>query len=87
MPRVYVPAELRDQCGGRTDLQLSGNTVRELIAAWEQVCPGVAARLCDQDGLRSGLAVSVAGQISRKGLRQVVGEQDEVHFLPAIGGG
>ena len=47
----------------------------------------VVERLCDGDGLAPGLAVSVNGAASALGLLQKVKPDDEVHFLPAIGGG
>jgi molybdopterin synthase sulfur carrier subunit len=44
-------------------------------------------RLCQGKDLKPGLAAIVDGQVARWGLREKVGEESEVHFLPAIGGG
>jgi molybdopterin converting factor small subunit len=49
--------------------------------------PGIADRLRQGDELRPGLSVSVSGRVSGLGLFQKVSPGDEVHFLPAIGGG
>ncbi len=41
-----------------------------------------------EDGeIRSNLAVAVDGEVARMGLMERVGEDAEIHFVPAIGGG
>jgi molybdopterin synthase sulfur carrier subunit len=61
--------------------------VRDVIDALERLYPGVKARLCDGESLRSGMVVVVDTEAARLGLGQPVGEGSEVHFVPAIGGG
>lgn len=87
MPTVFIPSQLRSLTGGQDRLDVPGGTVREVIAALDERHPGMAARLRRGDGLADGLAVSVDGAFSNKGLLAKVGPQSEVHFLPAIGGG
>jgi molybdopterin converting factor small subunit len=87
MPRVWVPALLRDLTGGREVVAVPGSRVGEVIDELERLHPGVRARLCDEHGLRPGIAVVVGTEVSRLGLRQPVGPDSEVHFLPAIAGG
>jgi molybdopterin converting factor small subunit len=87
MPRVYIPAQLRDLTAGQDVVAVAGARVGEVIDELERLFPGVKARLCDGNALRSGLAVVVGTEVCRLGLRQPVGPDDEVHFLPAIGGG
>jgi molybdopterin synthase sulfur carrier subunit len=87
MPTVWIPALLRDVTGGQETVHVSGKTVAEVIDALEQLHPGVRERLCAGDTLRTGMAVIVDTEVARLGLFQPVGEQSEVHFLPAIGGG
>ncbi|MCO6457303.1 MAG: MoaD/ThiS family protein [Pirellulaceae bacterium] len=87
MPRVFLPPALRSLAGGQESLEMPGSTVREILAELERRHPGVQAGLCQGDGLRPGLAVCVGGAVSTLGLLQPVGPDDEVHFLPAIGGG
>ena len=87
MPRVWVPALLRDLTAGREVVAVPGSRVGEVIDELERLHPGVRARLCDEHGLRPGIAVVVGTEVSRLGLRQPVGPDSEVHFLPAIAGG
>lgn len=87
MARVFIPPSMRPLVDGQTEVEVAGATVRQLIDALEAEHPGVRDRLCDADGLRPDLAVSIDGALSGKGLLTPVGEDAEVHFLPAIGGG
>jgi molybdopterin synthase sulfur carrier subunit len=87
MAVVWIPSLLRDLTGGRESVTVGGTTVRQVIEALERAYPGVKDRLCDAQGLRSGIAVAVDTQVARLGLLQPVQENSEVHFLPAISGG
>ncbi len=87
MPVVWIPSLLRGLSGGKDKVVVAGATVGEVIEHLEQQFPGMKDRLCDAGGLRRGLAVSIDTQLARFGLSQPVGENSEVHFLPAIGGG
>ena len=87
MPIVYVPTQLTALTGGVETLAVDCGNIRSVIATLDQQFPGVRDRLCLDDELRPGLSVSVNGRISSLGLYQKVQPQDEVHFIPAIGGG
>jgi molybdopterin synthase sulfur carrier subunit len=87
MARVWIPALVRDLTGGRECVTVPGARVRDVIDALERLYPGVKARLCDGENLRSGVVVVVDTEAARLGLAQPVGEASEVHFVPAIGGG
>ena len=87
MAIVWIPAMLRELTGGRERTEVSGATVREVIASLETLYPGIQERLCDDDQLRPNLVVAVDGQVSREKLRKRVDENSEIHFLPALSGG
>jgi molybdopterin converting factor small subunit len=87
MATVWIPPQLRDLTGGQETVQVAGANVRQVIDALDGQFPGVSSRLCDDQGLHSGIAVAVDTQIARLGLLQPVSESSEVHFLPAIAGG
>lgn len=87
MPRVFIPAQLRELTGEVAELELPGDTVRQIVAALDQRFPGLGARLATADGLAPGLAVSVDGRLSSRGLFAPLQPNSEIHFLPAIGGG
>jgi len=78
---------MRDLTGSRETVTVAGATVRQLLESLDGLYPGLKARLCDENGLRPGIAVAVDTQVARLGLLQPVGENSEIHFLPAIAGG
>jgi hypothetical protein len=45
------------------------------------------ARLCEGEALKPGIAAAVGQGVARLGLREPVGPDSEVHFLPALAGG
>ncbi len=87
MPRVWIPALLRDLTGGLDIVSVEGETVAQVIEALDRLYPGVQLRLCDEGRLRASIAVAVDGQIRPKKLRQRLSPSSEVIFLPAISGG
>ncbi len=87
MATLWIPALLRDLTGGQSCVEVPGQTVQQLVAALDARYPGIRARLCEGDALLPTLAVRVDGRVGRLRLREPVGPQSEVHFLPALEGG
>jgi sulfur-carrier protein len=87
MPTVWIPAPLRTLTNQQETVCIPGGTVREVIEQLDAQFPGIKARLCEGDSLRRGMVVAIDAEVSRLGLEQTVGDNNEVHFLPAIGGG
>jgi molybdopterin synthase sulfur carrier subunit len=87
MPTVWIPAPMRGLTGGLETVTTGGTTVRQVIQELDQRFPGIKDRLCTENGLRPGIAVSVDTQVATLGLLQPVGPTSEIHFLPAIAGG
>jgi sulfur-carrier protein len=87
MPKVFIPAQLRELTAGQSVVELEGRTVRQLIAALDEHFPGIAARLTDEGRLSRNLMVSIDGTLDSRGISATVKPESEVHFLPAIGGG
>jgi molybdopterin synthase sulfur carrier subunit len=87
MATVFVPSLMRDLTGGAAKVDVPGGTVRQVVQSLEAAYPGTKERLLDGDRLKPEIGVAVDGVMSRLGLRQVVGEHSEVHFLPAVSGG
>lgn len=78
---------MRRLTGGLAEVQASGATVREVIDDLEMHYPGIKARLIGEDRLKPNIALVVDGVTSKQGLKHVVNEASEVHFVPAISGG
>jgi hypothetical protein len=87
LPTVYIPALLHSASGGRSQLDVPGATVRQVIEAVEAVCPGMRDRLVEGDRLRPNISVAVDGEISPLGLLEELRPDSEVHFVAAIKGG
>ena len=87
MAKVWVPTLLRSLCQGERVVVVPGRSVRQVVDNLEARCPGIRERLVEDGELRPDLAVSVDGETTQIGLLQPVGEQSEVHILPALGGG
>ncbi len=87
MATVWIPSLMRDLTGGLTTVTVSGANVRQVVANLEARYPGIQQRLLDGDRLNRSLTVSIDGEITRLGLLARVGEDSEVHFIPAISGG
>ena len=72
---------------GNSQIEVEGETVRQIIEELEASYPGFRDRLCEDDRLRPGMAVAVDGEVNNEGMRRKVPRNSEVHFLPAISGG
>ena len=87
MATVFIPALMRKLTGGKATVDVSGANVREIVNNLEELHPGLKERLVDKWKLKSNITVAVDGQVTPLGMLEKVGENSEVHFLPAIGGG
>lgn len=87
MATVFIPAELRALTKGVDRVEVSAGTVAEAVELLNVQYPGFASQICQGTRLRPGLMVSINGAFSSLGLRSPVTKHDEIHFLPAIGGG
>ena len=87
MPRVFIPPLLRPLTDGHESLEVAGQTVAEIIESLDRRFPGVRARLVEGDRLKPGMCVGIGTKVATRGLSSKVSTADEVHFLPAIGGG
>jgi molybdopterin synthase sulfur carrier subunit len=84
---VYIPPPLQSLSGGVTQVTIAANTVRQIVERLDALYPGMAAALVEDDELQPHIAVAVDGEFSVLGLLERVGEDSEVHFIPALGGG
>jgi len=87
MATVFIPPPLRAAAEGNPQVEVTGSTLRQVVRELDEKFPGLADRLCADDDLAPGLAVSVDGHLSTQGLLTRIGPESEVHFLPAVGGG
>ena len=87
MATVFIPTMLQPIAGGVKQVAVEAKNVRQVIDKLDQLYPGLKERLVEENKIHSSLAVAIDGEVARMGLRERVGENSEVHFVPAIGGG
>ena len=87
MARVFIPTMLQPLAGGVKEVQIEAGNVRQAVDELDQLFPGMKARLVEENRIRSNLAVAIDGEVGRLGLLEKLGENSEVHFVPAISGG
>ena len=87
MATVFIPSLLQGLTGGQHTVQIEGSTVRQIVENLERGYPGIKERLVENNRIKSNIAVAIDGEVTPLGMLEKVGENSEVHFLPAIGGG
>ena len=87
MPTVFIPTMLQSLTGGVKQVTIEGTNMRQIVNGLEQLYPGMKESLVEEGELKSNIAVDIDGELARMGLLEKVGEDSEVHFVPAIGGG
>jgi len=88
MANIIIPALLQSFTDGKSQVEVPGKTLRQAIENLDEIYPGFAERLLDEDGqLVPEILASIDGETAHLGLRQGLAETSEVAFVPAIGGG
>ncbi len=87
MATVYIPSLMQKLTEGRSKVTVPGSTVRQIVENLEKEYPGIKERLVDGHRIKPNISVAVDGQTTPLGMLEKVGDDSEVHFLPAIGGG
>jgi MoaD family protein len=87
--KVRIPTTLRTLTGGKSEVEVEGATVGEVISNLERAHPGFEERLIDESGLRRFVNVFVADDDVRflEGLDTKVPDGETVSIIPAVAGG
>ena len=78
---------LQSLTGGVKQVDCDARNIRQVIERLEELYPGIKDRLVENGELRPNLAIAIDGDVAIMGMLEKVGENSEVHFVPAIGGG
>jgi len=87
MPIVHIPSHMRDVTGGRDNVEVPAGTLRSVFDALEERAPGIKQLVMDDGRVRPDLAIAINAVVVGNDLLQRVAEGDEIHLVPAIGGG
>lgn len=88
--KVLIPTPLQKFTQDKATVECDGGTINELLNSLEQSCPGIKARLCDDQGqLRRFVNFYVNSEDIRflDGANTSLKEGDEVSIVPAVAGG
>jgi molybdopterin synthase sulfur carrier subunit len=81
MAQVHFSAGLRELTGGLAQVEVQASNVRRLIAALDEMFPGIGERLSEAS------SVAIDGEILTDAEFESVPDQAEVHFLDILQGG
>ena len=78
---------MQELSSGEQRVYVQGNNIRQVIDNLDAVYPGFKDRLVEDGRVKPNISVAIDGEITPLGMIEKVGEDSEVHFLPAISGG
>ena len=87
MAKIFIPTMLQSLTAGVKQVDLDARNVRQIIERLEELYPGMKDRLVEDGEIRPNLAIAIDGDVAIMGMLEKVEENNEVHFVPAIGGG
>lgn len=88
--KVLIPTPLQKFTKEQPTVECEGASVKELLDSLEANCPGIKARLCDDEGKpRRFLNIYVNEEDIRflKNVETELKDGDEVSIVPAVAGG
>ncbi len=81
MLKVKLGGTLVNKAGGRTEFEVEGRNVMQMLRNLGQACPEL------EPMLEKGVSVAIDGQIYRDAMLQAVGPDNEIVLLPRMAGG
>ena len=87
MAIIFIPTMLQKMTGGTQQIDMAARNVRQVIERLDELYPGIKERLVEDGEILPNLAIAIDGDVAVMGMLEKVGENSEVHFVPAIGGG
>ena len=87
MATVFIPSLMQKLSDGKSRVEIEGSSVRQIVNNLEAQYPGFMERLVEDGRIKGNISVAIDGEITPLGMLEKVGDNSEVHFLPAIGGG
>ena len=87
MATIFIPTMLQKLTEGTKKVEMEARNINQVIERLEELYPGIKDRLVEDGEIRENLAIAIDGDVAIMGMLEKVGENSEVHFVPAIGGG
>jgi len=88
MPVVHIPTHMRDATDGHARVTVSGSTLRAIFDDLARAYPALKPLIFDaRDRIQGNLAIAINATVTENNLLARVEDSDEIHLVPAIGGG
>ncbi len=90
MITVRIPTPLRPMTGGKSEVEVKGDSIAGLIDQLNSIHPGLKDRICDERGeIRRFINIYLNEEDIRflTGKETPIKDGDEVSIVPAIAGG
>ncbi len=88
--KILIPTALQKFTNDQASIECTASSIAELLDSMETNCPGIKARLCDEQGKpRRFLNFYVNSEDIRflEGTSTALNDGDEVSIVPAVAGG
>jgi MoaD family protein len=87
--KIQIPTPMREQAGGKSEIEAQGATVQELLADLIRQYPALEPKLFDKGQLRHYVNIYVNDEDIRylDELNTVVKDGEVVALIPAVAGG
>jgi len=84
---VHIPGALRSYTGQKSEVEVEGRTVGEILSALDRRYPGLRFRiLTEQDTIRAHIRIFVNEEQARD-LSAPLRPDDQIHIICALSGG
>ena len=84
---VYIPSPLRSYTGRKSEVEVEGSTVGDVLRALDHRFPGLRFRIVtEQDTIREHIRIFVNEDQARD-LSAALRPDDEIHIICALSGG
>ena len=84
---VHIPPHMQHATNGVVSIEIPGEKLGQVIDLLIQQNPILGEEILINGSIRSDIAIAIDSEITENGLLEKVGENSQIFFIPALGGG
>ena len=84
---VHIPVHMQHATNGVASVEIPGEKLGQVIDLLIHQNPHLGEEILINGSIRSDLAIAIDSEITENGLLEKVGENSQIFFIPALGGG
>ncbi|MCH2658474.1 MAG: MoaD/ThiS family protein [Dehalococcoidia bacterium] len=84
---VHIPTHMQHATNGVVSIEIPGEKLGQVIDLLIQQNPNLGEEILINGSIRSDIAIAIDSEITENGLLEKVGENSQIFFIPALGGG